>query len=163
MLGRIGILGGLLALTVVCPASAGDIYEWTDDQGHPHYSNRGGTGGSEAGSGGDVDEGWESALERKQGGEDLQGKAEAAINSLELQVTRRKRDRERAQEDLEATQANIVRAQGSKPADVPALRAREATQLTDLRKIDLDLSALDLRIARLRALKAASQEQKSAR
>jgi hypothetical protein len=164
MLGRIGVLSGLLTIAVAGSLSAGDIYQWTDEEGHPHYSNRGGNGGGDSsGGGGGTEEGWESALERKQGGEDLQEKAEAAINGLELQMTRRKREREHAQEELEATQASIIRAQGSSPAEIPALRVRETTQLTELRKMDLELASIELRIARLRALKAASQEQKPAR
>ena len=146
-------------------AAAQSIYEWKDDQGRPHYSNRGGAGPGESGtpSGSEGGErGWESVLERKQGDSDFQEKAEAAINSMELQVTRKKRERVHAQEELEATQANIVRAQGSSPVNVPILKAREATQITELRKTDVEIGLLEMRIAKLRALKEAEKEQRSA-
>lgn len=144
-------------------AAAQSIYEWKDEQGRPHYSNRGGTGGSGTPSGSEGGEqGWESVLERKQGDGDFQEKAEAAINSMELQVTRKKRERLRAQEELEATQANIVRALRSNSADVPVLKAREATQITALRKTDLEIGLLEMRIAKLRALKKAEKDQRSA-
>jgi Domain of unknown function (DUF4124) len=146
-------------------AAAQSIYEWKDEQGSPHYSNRGGMSPGESGtpSGSEGGErGWESVLERKRGDGDFQGKAEAAINSMELQVTRKKRERLRAQEELEATQANIVRALRSSPADVPILKAREATQITALRKTDLEIGLLEMRVAKLRALKEAEKEQRSA-
>jgi hypothetical protein len=147
------------------PAAAQDIYRWKDEQGQPHYSNRGeaspGESGAPSGSDGG-EQGWESVLERKQGTADFQEKAEAAINSMELQVTRKKRERERAQEELEATQASIVRAQASRPAELPSLKAREATQVTELRKADVELDLLRARIEKLRALKEADREQRSA-
>lgn len=110
---------------------AEDIYKWTDAQGRVHYSNRGtgasaDSGSGEASVGG---EGWESVLERQKGAEDFQQRADAAINGLELQDTRRKRDRSRAQEELDATQREIIRASRDDPGSVPVLKARETTQL----------------------------------
>jgi hypothetical protein len=141
-----------------------DVYKWTDEQGHLHYSNRGGTSSPESSATTErADQGWESVLEKQPGGQDLQEKAEAAINNLELQVIRKKRDRGQAQEVLEATQANIVRAQASSSAELPMLKAREATQITDLRKLDAEISAKEMAIAKIRALKAAEKEQRSGR
>lgn len=163
------LLGAVIvtfALTVayVRAASAEDVYTWTDEQGHTHYSNRGGVPSSDAAAspgsnGGEA--GWESVLERKQGGADLQEKAEAAINSLELERVRKKRDREHAREDLEAVQANLARAQWANPSEVPTLRAREASKITELRRIDMEIGLLQQRIAKLRALKSVEKEQRS--
>ena len=102
VLGAVALAGGTRALPE-------DIYKWTDQQGRAHYSNRGGTPSDESSSGSDADsaeQGWESVLEKQKGmgSENLQDKAEAAINSLELQVIRKKRDRGQAQEVLEAIQ-----------------------------------------------------------
>jgi hypothetical protein len=102
-------------------------------------------------------------LEKQKGSENFQEKAEAAINSLQLQVTRKKRDRTLAQEQLEATQASIVRAQSTNTAELPALRAREATQITNLRRIESEINSMELNGAKLRALKAAENEQRSGR
>ena len=66
-----------------------------------------------------------------------------------------------AQEALEATQASIVRSQATGGADVPMLRAREATQSNDLRRIDAEIAAMGASTAKLRAVKAAEQEQRS--
>ena len=161
VLGAVALAGGTRALPE-------DIYKWTDQQGRVHYSNRGGTPSNESSSGGDgdsADQGWESVLEKQQGlgSENLQDKAEAAINSLELQVIRKKRDRGQAQEVLEAIQASIVRAQSSNGPDLPMLRAREATQIGNLRRIEAEINSMELNAAKIRALKAAEKEQRSAR
>ena len=152
-----------LALVLAGRAYAQDIYKWMDDQGHVHYSNRGGTLPDDSSS--EVppaNQGWESVLEKQRGAEDFQDKAEAAINNLQLQITRKKRDRDHAQEALEATQASIVRASVRPPApELPTLKAREATQITDLRKLDVEISAMEAGIAKIRALKAAEKEQRS--
>ncbi|HSD09802.1 MAG TPA: DUF4124 domain-containing protein [Candidatus Binatia bacterium] len=141
------------------------IYKWTDEHGQVHYSNHGGASPSDSSAGSEpADQGWESVLEKQQGREDFQEKAEATINSLELQRIRKKRDRERAQEALEATQASIVRAQQvSNATELPTLKAREAKQITDLRKLDAEISAVETSIAKIRALKAAEKEQRSSR
>ncbi len=154
-----------LALALACGAHAQDIYKWTDQQGHVHYSNRGGTlSGDSSSETPPANQGWESVLEKQRSAENFQEKAEAAINNLELQVIRKKRDRNRAQEALEATQANIVRAGASSTAgELPMLKAREATQITDLRKLDAEISSMEAGIAKIRALKAAEKEQQSGR
>jgi uncharacterized protein DUF4124 len=140
------------------------MYKWTDEQGHLHYSNRGGTSSPESPAAAErADQGWESVLEKQRGGEDLQEKAEAAINNLELQLIRKKRERDHAREALEATQANVVRAEVSRATELPTLKAREATQITDLRKLDAEISATEVAIAKIRALKAAEKEQRSVR
>jgi len=158
------LLAALLPMVWLGSAAAQDIYGWKDEQGQPHYSNRGGSpGGSAAPSDpGGGEQGWESVLERKQGGADFQAKAEAAINSMELQVIRKKRERGHAQEELEATQASIVRAQASRSAEMPILKAREATQITELHKANVEIDLLQMRIDKLRALKEADKEQRSA-
>ena len=163
-----GLVFGAVALAGASRALAEDIYKWTDPQGRLHYSNRGGTPSNESSTGSEsesTEQGWESVLEKQKGvsGENLQDKAEAAINSLELQVTRKKRDRAQAQEVLEAIQASIVRAQGSNGPDLPMLRAREATQITNLRRIEGEINSMELNAAKIRALKAAEKEQRSDR
>jgi hypothetical protein len=153
-----------LALGWAGLARAQDIYKWTDNQGQTHYSNHGGTpGDNSTGTGsGSGEQGWESVLEKQKGGAgNFQDKAEAMINDLQLQLIRKKRDRAQAQEALETTQASIVRSQSRGGADVPMLRAREATQITDLRKLDAEIAAMDASVAKLRALKTAEQEQRS--
>lgn len=159
-----------LAASLIAFALAGagrlfgeDIYKWTDPQGQLHYSNRGGTPSDDSNSGGSGEQGWESVLERQKRGEDVQEKADVAINSIELQLIRKRRDRTQAQEMLEATQAAIVRAQASAPGQLPMLKAREATQISELRKIDAEIGSMELSIAKLRALKTADKEQRSGR
>jgi hypothetical protein len=162
--GFVAALIGALALGSTGLAQAQDIYKWKDDQGRTHYSNQGGSAPSDsAGTGSDSGEqGWESVLEKQKGTADFQEKAEAMINDLQLKMTRKKRERAQAQEALEATQASIVRSQAVGGADVPMLRAREVTQTNDLRKIDAEIAAMGASAAKLRALKAAEQEQRSA-
>jgi len=161
----VGLATGAVALIGVAQALAEQIYKWTDEQGRMHYSNRGGTpsGDASAAEGGSTEQGWESVLEKQQGTADFQAKAEAAINSLQLQVTRKKRDRALAQEQLEQIQASIVRAQSANAPDLPMLRAREATQITNLRRIESEINSMDLSAAKMRALKAAESEQRSGR
>jgi Domain of unknown function (DUF4124) len=140
----------------------GDIYKWTDEQGRVHFSNRGestandNTPAQSDGGG----QGWESVLEKQQGHPDFQAQSEAAINSLEMQVGRRKRERMEAQEQLEATQTSIGRAT---PTELPALRAREAMQISNLRRIDMEIMTMQTNIARIRAMRSADQDQRSAR
>jgi hypothetical protein len=164
MRGLAATLIGALALGSAGLGEAQNIYKWTDDQGRTHYSNHGSsTGNDSAGVGSDTGEqGWESVLEKQKGNANFQEKAEAAINDLQLQMIRKKRDRAQAQEALEATQASIVRSQAAGGADVPMLRAREATQTNDLRRIDAEIAAMGASAAKLRALKAVEQEQRSA-
>jgi hypothetical protein len=154
---------GALALGSAALARAQDIYKWTDNQGRTHYSNHGGTAGddSAAAGSGSSEQGWESVLEKQKGTGNFQEKAEAVINDLQLQLIRKKRDRAHAQETLEITQASIGRSQSAGGADVPMLRAREATQITDLRKLDAEIAAMEASVAKLRALKTAEQEQRS--
>jgi hypothetical protein len=161
----VGLAIGAVTLTGATPGLAEDIFKWTDEQGRTHYSNRGGTPADDSSprDGASGEQGWESVLEKQKGTENFQEKAEAAINSLQLQVTRKKRDRTLAQEQLEATQASIVRAQSTNTAELPALRAREATQITNLRRIELEINSMELNGAKLRALKAAENEQRSGR
>jgi hypothetical protein len=153
------------ALSLGCAGFAGaqDIYKWTDGQGRAHYSNHGGSPESDSASPGadGGQQGWESVLEKQKGTGNFQDKAEAVINDLQLQMIRKKRDRAQAQEALEATQAAIVRSQSAGAADLPTLRAREATQIGDLKKLDGDIAAMELSVAKLRALKTAEQEQRS--
>ena len=152
-----------LALGSAALAHAQDIYKWTDNQGRSHYSNHGGSpGDSSTGAGSDSGEqGWESVLEKQKGTGNFQEKAEAVINDLQLQLIRKKRDRAQAQEALETTQTSIVRSQSAGGADVPMLRAREATQITDLRRLNAEINAMEVSVAKLRALKTAEQEQRS--
>jgi Domain of unknown function (DUF4124) len=149
------------------PFALGDeIYKWTDAQGRTHYSNRGAATPDDSSTNEPSDsgeQGWESVLEKQRGSEKFQDKAEATINSLELQVVRKKRDRTQAQDELETTQAGIIRAQGTNSPDLPTLRAREATEISNLRKIDLELGALHMAIAKIRAMKAAERDQRTAR
>ena len=160
--------GSIVALVLAgAPlALAEDIFKWTDPQGQTHYSNRGGTPGeapppSEPDSGGP--QGWESVLEKQKGTENFQEKAEAAINSLEMQMIRKNRDRAQAKEALDATQESIVRTQSanSPAADLARLRTREANQINDLKKIDIELAGLRFSVAKVRALKAAERDQRS--
>lgn len=148
------------------PALAGDIYKWTDDQGRVHYSNRGGGKEPEANDAvsgpSSGDEGWESLLERKRGGEQLTEAADNAINSLQARMVKRRREREQAQAELEATQAAIVRAQATGAPELPELRAREVSQIVAVRKIEAEMSGIDTEIAKLRAIKAAGVADKSA-
>lgn len=161
MRGRGNTASGLLALALLFVPSirAEDIYKWTDEQGRVHYSNRGGEGAqaepSDTPAGG---EGWESALERKRGTEEFTAASDSAINSLQARMIRRKRERGRAQETLEAIQADIVRAQASNPNAVPELRARETTQLGEVRKLDVEIANVESQIARLRAFKALGRD-----
>jgi hypothetical protein len=146
-------------------AAAQGIVRSQDAQGHPYYSNRSGDGASQSAPAPRVEgdeQGWESVLERRQGQADAEERAEAAINSLELQVTRKKREREHAQEELEATQADLVRALQARSSELPTLKARETTQATALRKIDIELGLMKLQIAKLRALKEAERQRQSA-
>jgi len=166
-MGRV-LAAALIVMAVLASASralAEDIYKWTDEQGRTHYSNRGASSGNDSSAalaepGG---QGWESILEKHQGTADFQEKSEAAINSLELQMMRRKRDRTQAQEQLEATQAGIVRASSTNPTDLPNLRAREATQITELRRIDAEIMTMEMNIARIRAFRTADKDQRSTR
>ena len=147
-------------------APAGDIYRWTDADGRTHFSNRGADVADEpsvAPSYDSGDEGWESVLERQQGSGSFQEKAEASINSLELQVMRKKRERNQAKDELDATQAGIVQAQTVDSPNLPALRAREATEIANLQKIDVELGKLRSAIAKMRAMKTADRDQRSAR
>ncbi len=155
---------GALSLGFVGLADAQDIYKWTDSQGRTHYSNHGGSPGSDSPSpeADSSEQGWESVLEKQKGTGNFQDKAEAVINDLQLQMIRKKRDRAQAQEALETTQASIVRSQSAGGADLPMLRAREATQITDLKKLDGEIQAMEVSVAKLRALKTAEQEQRSA-
>jgi len=142
---------------------AGDIYKWTDEQGRVHYSNRDSAAKNDNAppdDGGGGGQGWESVLEKQQGREDFQDKSEAAINSLEVQVLRRKRERGDAQAELEATQTSIGRAM---PGDLPALRAREASQIGNLRRIDVEIMTIESNIARIRAMRSADRDQRSTR
>lgn len=156
---KLALVLGLLSLGVAS-APAEDIYKWTDEQGRVHYSNRGGQSSpslpEEPSS---TDEGWESTLERKRGTEEFAAAADSAINSLQARMIKKKRDRSRAQTDLEATQAEIVRAQSTNPNGVPELRVREANQLNELRKIDAETSAIEIQIGKVRLLKAMGKEQ----
>jgi len=156
---------GALLLYSAGVASPQDIYKWTDSQGQTHYSNHGGTPGNDSAAApresGTGEQGWESVLEKQKGTGNFQDKAEAVINDLQLQLIRKKRDRAQAREALETTQASIVRSQSTGGADVPMLRAREATQITDLRKLDAEIAAMEASVAKLRALKTAEQEQRS--
>ena len=160
------LVASAAVLTVVWASrsSAADIYKWTDEQGRVHYSNHGGSPSGDTSSPSDsTEQGWESVLEKQHGGEELQEKAEAAINGIELQLIRKKRDRGQAQEALEGTQASIVRAQASSSAELPTLKAREATQISELRKLDMEINSMEMSIAKIRALKAAEKEQRSGR
>ena len=148
-------------LLVAGATLAGDIYKWTDEQGRVHYSNRdAGSKNDNAAPDDGGGQGWESVLEKQQGRQDFQDQSEAAINSLEMQVLRRKRERSDAQAELEATQTSIGRAM---PGDLPALRAREATQIGNLRRIDVDIMTIESNIARLRAMRSADRDQRSTR
>ena len=144
-----------LALGSAGLADAQDIYKWTDNQGQTHYSNHGGSpGDSSPGPGADSGEqGWESVLEKQKGAGsaagNVQDRAEAMINDLQLQLLRKKRDRALAQEALETTQASIVRSQSTGAADVPMLRAREATQINDLRKVDAEIAVMEASVERM--------------
>jgi uncharacterized protein DUF4124 len=142
--------------------SAEDIYKWTDDQGRVHYSNRGSGASADSASGetSSGGQGWESVLERQKGTEDFQEKADATINNLELKMTRKKRERTRALDELQATQAEITRATNPRPTDLPALKEREATQIGELRKLDFELGAMQTDIAKIRAMKAVEKEPK---
>ena len=111
-----------------------DIYRWTDEQGNPllesrrHLVARIGSAPPESGT---REQGWESVLEKHTGDGDFQDKAEAVINDLQLQLIRKKRDRDQAREALETTQASIVRAQSAGATDVPMLeRARQCRSPT---------------------------------
>ena len=149
-------------LLVAGATLAGDIYKWTDEQGRTHYSNRdaGSKNDNAAPDDGGGGQGWESVLEKQQGRQDFQDQSEAAINSLEMQVLRRKRERSDAQAELEATQTSIGRAM---PGDLPALRAREATQIGNLRRIDVEIMTMQNNIARIRALRTVDRDQRSTR
>lgn len=152
MILAVGMLGAELRA-----ARAEGIYTWTDERGGVHYSNRGALSGDAVprpgADGGEA--GWESVLERKQGGPEAAAQAEAAINSMQVARLRKKREREHAREELEATQARITRAQSLSPAELPALKAREAAQAAELRRLDTELGLLDQGIAQLRARKSA--------
>lgn len=150
-------LAAALAAALALPAGADEITRWTDEKGRVHYSNRGGPPGAEtrheeSSSG---ERGWESVLERNRGAREIGERAESAINSLLLQVTRKKRERARAFGELESTRAEIARADArTAPVDLPALRERELAQATAVQKIDLEIAALQMQIAKLRAVKA---------
>jgi hypothetical protein len=150
-------LVAVLGLALSVPAGAEEITKWTDAQGRVHYSNRGGPAGAEtrhedSSSG---ERGWESVLERNRGAREVGERAETAINSLLLQVTRKKRERARALGELEVTQTEIARSDArTAPVDLPALRDRELAQATAVQKIDLEIAALHMQIAKLRAVKA---------
>jgi hypothetical protein len=149
-----------VAAGAAAPALADDVYKWTDESGRVHFSNR------PQNDAGDHDEapaadgeGWESVLERQQGSEEIAAQAESAINTLQMQKIRRSRDRDRQAADLEALRVDIGRAQNTSPNSVPDLRAREATQVAELNRIENDLRDIDMKIARYRALKQAGKDQ----
>lgn len=157
----------ILAILLAAPGFAlDDVYKWTDEQGRTHYSNRGGKQADEDDQAlppSNGEEGWESVLERKKGADDIATAAETQINSLQLKLIRRKRERDRMRGDLQNVQADIGRAQSTNAAALPELRSREQSLLFDLRKAEVEIAEIDTQIAKLKVLKAAGPElQKSA-
>ena len=163
---------GLILLGTGLPSfvAAGDFYKWTDDEGQVHYSNRSGSSpqppksGSGAG-GGDS----ESGLEAEKGSGAFQQKVDAAINTLELKLARKQREWNRAQEALQATQAELSTqteaAQKKGPlldaSDLTPLHAREAAQAAEVSRLDAELSAIRADIAKIRAMKAVDKSSSS--
>lgn len=144
--------------TGTATVSAEDIYKWTDGQGRVHYSNKGTESPTDSGSNGSAlgGEGWESVLERQQGAENRQQQADAAINALELQRTRKRRDMSQLLDDLQATQAEISRAKD--PDSMPALKAREETQTAEARRLAGELGAIEQDLVKLRTIKAGGKD-----
>jgi hypothetical protein len=158
-----------IALAAATPVPADEIYKWTDRNGKVHFSNRAPQDATEhekreMPSTVEPGEGWESTLERKQGAEKLVGAADRAINSLQAQIIRQRRERTRLEPDLGQTQAAIVRARQTNPPAEADLRVREAAQLRRIAEIDGTIAEAEAQIDKLRVMKAAgnaSSEQVS--
>jgi hypothetical protein len=146
----------VLAVFAASVAAAEEIQKWVDKDGRPHFSNRGEASAPTAPSG----EGWESVLERQQGADEFSQRVETAINSLQADRLRKKRERDRANETLEDTQSDIVRVQATQnPTRLPELRAREAQQVAEVGKLSGELAQIDANLERLKAMKSMGREQ----
>ncbi|MGH7899951.1 MAG: DUF4124 domain-containing protein [Candidatus Binatia bacterium] len=137
----------------IAAVGAEEFYKWTDAEGRVHYSNRGSTAEPAMRPDG---EGWESVLEQRGEAGEFRERADAVINGLQLRMTRKHRDRDRAEADLLATQTEIQRTTGASP-ELATLRSREARQIAELRKLDVELGEIEIGIARARALKKESR------
>ncbi|MEA2627173.1 MAG: hypothetical protein QOD06_3218 [Candidatus Binatota bacterium] len=154
------LLALAIALATAAHLRADEIFKWTDRDGKVHFSNRAPQDATEhekreMPSTVEPGEGWESTLERKQGAEKLVGAADRAINSLQAQIIRQRRERTRIEPELRDTQAAIVRARQANPPAEADLRVREAAQLRRIGEIDAAIAQAEAQIDKLRVMKAA--------
>jgi len=160
-----GLVKALLPVVLVAvlagSAVADEIYRWVDEDGRVHFSNRS-TDPPPAGA--DTPsasgEGWESMLERQEGIDEFSRRADAAANSLNVDLRRRKRERDRARDDLETIQREITRRQELRDAaGAYALRTEEAEAVSKLRQLENEVARTEAAIERVKAIKAMGREQ----
>lgn len=163
-------LSALILLGASSPSvvSAEEIYKWTDAEGRVHYSNRGSAAAPEVPTpqptpGG---EGWESALDEQKGTDEFRQKVDAAVNSLELKLARKKRELSRAQSDLQGTQAEMTAEtdkarQERRLPDLSAAQAREVVLQGDIHNLDSEVAAIRADIAKIRAMKSVGKDSRS--
>lgn len=149
-----------LALALAAPVAADEVYKWTDESGRVHFSSQPPPDGRESEKrtlpGGAAGGGWEGSIEGTRKSEQLGEATESAINSLQLELRRRKRTRNELQEqyDTVAAELALALAQRTPPAGLPALRAREQGALRKLQTAQGEIQRIEIEIGRLRAIKA---------
>ncbi|MGH7856601.1 MAG: DUF4124 domain-containing protein [Candidatus Binatia bacterium] len=147
-------------LLAASAAGAEQIYKWVDEEGRAHFSNRGSEPPAAPPPPPSMGEGWESVLERQEGADEFSRRAEAVINSLNADRLRKRRERDRASATLQSTQSEIVRTQGSSdPTRLPELRAREVKEVSEVRRLEMELAEIDANIDKVKAIKAMGKEQ----
>lgn len=149
---------GVLAVAAG-PALAGEIYRWVDEDGRVHYSNRNpeAAPAEEAPPSG---EGWESVLERQEGTDEFSRRADVLLNSLNVDLRRARRERDRAREDLEAVRDEIDRLQGLRDArGALDLRPKEADAFAKLQRLHNDVARIEANIERIKEIKAMGRER----
>jgi len=141
-------------------ALAEEIQQWRDEQGRLHFSNRGPSTEPPKDDPPQAPGGWESVLERREGNDEFSQRADSVINALEGGWRRKKRERDRARETLDKTQAEIVRLQDLRRASAAyALRPSEEAQVREVNRLDIELAQIRANIDRAKAIKAMGREQ----
>jgi hypothetical protein len=152
-----------LVLALAAPGGADEIFKWTDENGRVHFSSQPPADGRESEKrtlpGGPAAGGWEGSIDGTRRSEQLGEATESAINSLQLELRRRKRARDDLQERYDAVAAELALAlaQRTPPEGLPALRAREQGALRKLQTANAEIQGIELEIGRLRAIKAVGQ------
>lgn len=143
-------------------SGAAEIHKWVDENGRVHFSNRApdsSTTAVEAPPSG-PGEGWESVLERREGTDEFSERADAVLNGLTLDLRRKKRERDRAREEVERIRSEMVRHQELRnPAAAYALQPAEVEHRNALQQLELDVARLEASIERVKAIKAMGREQ----